>query len=239
MPKGVYIRTKQARINMSKAHIGIPLSKEHCLAISRYSRSLKQLKALEIGREIARKIPRSEKQREASRKLGKLPNTLAQNRFISEGMRNSPKAMEACRENGRKNGAENGRKSVYKLRGLVRGPETKRKMRIAALNRVGQVCPNYNPVACRHFEAFDKRFAKLGCPTGYYATNGGEFYIKELGYFLDYFNPDLKLIIEWDEPGHYDREGNLNKKDIQRQREIQEIYPDFRFVRIKQETFNL
>jgi len=69
---------------------------------------------------------------------------------------------------------------------------------------------------------------------GRYATNGGEYCIKELGYFLDYFNSSAKLIIEWDEPHHYDDHGNLNQKDVQRQSEIQDLYSNFEFRRISQ-----
>jgi very-short-patch-repair endonuclease len=58
-----------------------------------------------------------------------------------------------------------------------------------------------------------------------------------LGYWLDYINFDLKVIIEWDEKRHYDASGNLKERDIRRQEEIQEYFPDFLFLRIREEKF--
>ncbi len=106
--------------------------------------------------------------------------------------------------------------------------------RIEVLNRQymegGQVRPTYNSQACKFFELFDKDFNTKDL----YATNGGEYYIKELGYFPDYVNFDLMLIIEWDEERHYGANGNLKERDVLRQKEIQEYFPDFRFVRIRE-----
>ena len=94
------------------------------------------------------------------------------------------------------------------------------------LEKNEQLIPNWNPQACDYFENFDKENKTLGR----HARNGGEFYIKELGYWLDYINHDLKLIIEYDEKYHQNK--NQRKKDMKRQREIQEIYPDYEFKRI-------
>lgn len=138
-------------------------------------------------------------------------------------------------------GCMNGCKNIL---AYSKGPRTaihRRHIRLAILRRIqeqlsegGQLVPSYNSQACRYFETINKWAVERGYPPGQHATNGGEFYVKELGYFLDYFNPGLKLIMEWDEPSHYDKSGNLRVKDIQRQREIQGLYLDFRFVRIKQ-----
>ncbi len=94
----------------------------------------------------------------------------------------------------------------------------------------GQAHPTYNFNACEFFKQFDKDFNVRGL----YATNGGEYYIKELGYWPDYINFDLKLIIEWDEENHYNADGNLKAKDVQRQKEIQKYFSDFRFIRIRE-----
>ena len=90
--------------------------------------------------------------------------------------------------------------------------------------------PNFNPKACDYFEKFDKKNNTHGC----HALNGGEYYIKELGYFVDYINHDLKIIIEWDESHHFDSSGNLLKKDQIRQNEIEGYFSDYEFRRIKQ-----
>lgn len=69
-----------------------------------------------------------------------------------------------------------------------------------------------------------------------YATNGGEYHIKELGYFLDYYNKDKKLVIEWDEKSHYDIIGALRPKDVLREFEIKD-YLGCVFIRIKETDF--
>jgi hypothetical protein len=89
--------------------------------------------------------------------------------------------------------------------------------------------PNYNPTACKWFEIFDQ----VNNTKGLYATMGGEFYIEELGFFPDYFNPKLKLIMEWDESHHF-VDGKLSDKDLRRQDAIQALFPDFEFIRINE-----
>ena len=112
--------------------------------------------------------------------------------------------------------------------------ETRRKMRLTALEKISEKCPGEriiprsNVTACEFFKRFDKDFDTRG----YYGSE--EYRIKELGYFPDYINFDLKLIIEWDEERHYNADGNLKEDDIQRQKEIQERFSDFRFVRIRE-----
>ena len=115
-------------------------------------------------------------------------------------------------------------------------PETKRKQRIAAIKRMQKqskagevVVPSFNFTACEFFAQFDKQFGI----NGQYATNGGEFHIKELGYFVDYFNPDVGIIMEWDEEYHY-KKGKLSQKDVERQREIENYFPDFEFLRVRE-----
>lgn len=111
--------------------------------------------------------------------------------------------------------------------------ETKKKMRLVAIKRIERhygIChPNFNLEACEFFKSFDKEHQTQG----QYATNGGEYFIKELGYFVDYFNRKMRLIQEWDEKKHYDMNGNLKEKDVKRQKEIMRLYPDFEFRRIK------
>ena len=114
--------------------------------------------------------------------------------------------------------------------------EALKKMRLARLRILkenkfegGQVSPMYNSNACKFFAKFDQE----NNTDGMYATNGGEYHVEELGYFPDYFNPDLKLIMEWDEERHY-RNNQLKEKDIKRQKEIENLFPSFKFVRIRE-----
>lgn len=110
-------------------------------------------------------------------------------------------------------------------------PESKLKMRIAKIKLIEQnygICyPTYNRTACEFFKSFDEENNTKG---QYALYGGGEFQIKELGYFVDYINFEKKLIMEWDEKHHkYQKE-----KDLQRQQEIQNLYPEFEFKRIKE-----
>jgi very-short-patch-repair endonuclease len=99
-------------------------------------------------------------------------------------------------------------------------------------NNIGM---SYNKGSCMFFKDFEEKY---NLPKGRFAMFGsGEFLIKELGYLLDYFNEDLKLIIEWDENHHFDIKGNLKEKDILREREIRNLFTNYIFIRIKEKDF--
>ncbi len=111
--------------------------------------------------------------------------------------------------------------------GKTHSPETLQKMRLSAIKRIernkGQVQPNYNPEACRAIEEYGKQH-------GYnfqHAENGGEFYIKELGYWVDGYDKDKNVAVEYDESYHL----RQPDKDHQRQLEIEE-YLGCKFIRI-------
>ena len=91
---------------------------------------------------------------------------------------------------------------------------------------------SYNPRASKWFQRFDE----LADTKGIYAAPAQEEF-KVGWYSLDYINHTLKLIMEWDEPGHY-KNNKLNPKDISRQSFIQRRFPHYKFIRIRQETFN-
>lgn len=100
--------------------------------------------------------------------------------------------------------------------------ETKRKMRISALKYLkelnGQIVPRYNKNSIKLIEEFGKKH-------GYkfrHAENGGEFYLKELGYWLDAYDEKNNVVLEIYERGHY-RNGKLCPKDIQREKEIKKF----------------
>lgn len=54
-----------------------------------------------------------------------------------------------------------------------------------------------------------------------HAENGGEFYTG-IGYFVDAYDKEKNIVLEYDEPKHYvDVENNiLREKDLKRQNEI-------------------
>jgi len=109
--------------------------------------------------------------------------------------------------------------------------ETKKKMRLSALNYLsqlkGQVIPRYNKDGIALIEDYGKKH-------GYnfmHAENGGEYFVKELGYFLDGYDPIKNIAIEIDERRHYSN-GSLTPKDVERQRQIENLL-GCTFIRIK------
>ena len=109
------------------------------------------------------------------------------------------------------------------------------KKRLAAIKNIkkrmkngGQLTPGYNINACNVIDDYGKKH-------GYnfqHAENGGEYYIRELGYWVDGYDKEKNIVIEIDECHHYDKFGNLSERDLDRQNEI-EKYLDCRFVRLK------
>ena len=100
--------------------------------------------------------------------------------------------------------------------------DTKKKMRLSALKYIkelkGQVVPRYNRDAIAIIEDYGQRH-------GYnfiHAENGGEYFIKELGYFLDGYDLINNIAIEIDEKRHF-KDGLLLQKDTERQKQIENL----------------
>lgn len=135
--------------------------------------------------------------------------------------------------------------SETRKRNKIPGPKiseegliTLRKKRIKEISvdkfNGNQVMPSYNKKSCLFFNDLEK---ELGWD-GFYATKqGGEYHIKELGFFLDYYNPHKNIVIEWDEKRHFNVDGSLREKDILRQKQT-EKHLKCVFLRIKEEEFN-
>jgi hypothetical protein len=81
---------------------------------------------------------------------------------------------------------------------------------------------NYNPMACKIFEEINR---ELGW-NGHHRLHYGEKRI--LTYWVDYYEPNLNIVIEFDEKHHKYQ----TKKDIKRQQEIIE-HLNCQFYRIK------
>lgn len=58
---------------------------------------------------------------------------------------------------------------------------------------------------------------------------------KELGYLIDYYEPNLNIIVEWDEERHYYKNGELKDKDIKRQNNLKN-HLNCQFYRIREKT---
>ena len=91
--------------------------------------------------------------------------------------------------------------------------------------RLNKITPNFNQNACVYFDNLsNERDWKLQ-----QALNGGE--VKCIGYSLDAYDKEKNIVVEYDEPHHYQK-GKLKKKDIKRQRNIIE-YLKCKFFRYK------
>ena len=146
----------------------------------------------------------------------------------AHGFESRKKAVETRKKNDWPGHTEKWKQAV-KLSNINRvvSDETRSRMRLAAIERMkkqyGQISPNYNKHACLIFEEINKEMNW----SGQHAENGGEFFIKKLGYWVDYYEPTLNIVIEFDEKHHkYKKE-----KDIKRQKEIEEFL-ECKFYRI-------
>jgi len=123
-----------------------------------------------------------------------------------------------------KNGNKGTFKEGHKLnQNKIHSEETKNKMSLKhRINRSlliqGTIqFPNFNPKACYIIE-------KYGENNGYnfqHALNGGEFYIKELGYWVDGYDKEKNVVIEYQEKHHL--HPKHIEKDKRRKEEIIKI----------------
>lgn len=75
--------------------------------------------------------------------------------------------------------------------------------------------PAFNIDACKYFDGLSKQ-------NGWnlqHALNGGEHYICELGYWVDAYDKDKNIVVEYDEPAHY-RNNDVIQHDYNRMKNI-------------------
>ena len=101
------------------------------------------------------------------------------------------------------------------------------RIKINKLND-NQLYPNYNKEACLLFDKISKENSVFI----QHAMNGGEIFIKELGYWVDGYDERNNVVYEYDENQHFDKNGKLKGKDVIRQKEIENLL-ECEFVRIK------
>lgn len=92
------------------------------------------------------------------------------------------------------------------------------EQRINTINKlkIGEFCiPNFNKNAC---ELFDKISTEKNINIKH-ALNGGEFHIKELGYWVDGYDEINNVVYEYYERPHFYK-GQLRKRDLNREQEI-------------------
>jgi len=113
--------------------------------------------------------------------------------------------------------------------GYIHSDETKRKQRIRrleSLNAKTPCYPGYNKTACTRIDEYGQQH-------GYnfqHAENGGEYFISQLGYYIDGYDKEKNVVIEYDEKHHF-KNKKLREKDIKRQKEIED-YLKCKFIRI-------
>lgn len=114
--------------------------------------------------------------------------------------------------------------------------ETRKKIRLSKINWIkenknngNQIFPFYNK---KSIPILEQKAKELNITDLQHAENGGEFYITELGYWVDGYSKDKNIVIEVDEKHHFDINGNLKNKDINRQKEIIDFLK-CQFIRIK------
>lgn len=98
--------------------------------------------------------------------------------------------------------------------------KTKQKMR----NATCEYLKNINPTPCRYNKKSIPILESIAKERGWHikhAENGGEFYTG-IGYWLDAYDEDLNIALEYDERKHYSDVNNniLTEKDLERQRNI-------------------
>lgn len=91
-------------------------------------------------------------------------------------------------------------------------PESAREKHRERYKLSSGLFPKFNPIACEYFDWLNK----WNGWNGVHAKRGGEK--KVLKYFVDYYEPSLNIVIEWDEPYH--RTTSQRAKDIIRQSQI-------------------
>ena len=195
------------------------------------SKRSKSRKRRVISEEHKRKISEANKGRILSEEtrhkmsIAKKNMSVETKRKISEnnvGMKGKKHSEEAKRKQSENHVGMTGKKH---------SEEAKRKQRLSTMarieRRVGQVQPNYNPIACHIIEEYGKQHGF----NFQHAENDGEFHVKELGYWVDGYDAKQNVVIEVDEAAHY-RNGKLKKKDVERQREITE-HLGCNFIRIR------
>lgn len=156
---------------------------------------------------------------------------------ISNALKSKPKSIEHRRKLSQNHADISGHKNPSKRF------DVRKKLRIATINNIKKysknrkINPNYNPVACEYFNNLMKH-NKIFIQ---HAENGGEYYIKELGYFIDGYDKENNIVYEYDERAHF-KLGKLKNKDVVRQKEIMNILK-CKFIRIKYdnsvETFEI
>lgn len=196
------LRPEEYRKKVSNSLKGRKLSEEHKQKIKEgyYNLSSEKL------REISEKLSISHKGIPSHRKGKTL--TKEWKRKIRIGLLNmDPKLKE---------------KIIDGNRSRIISDETRRKMRLSRIEYIekirckgGKLTPRFSIKACDYFNS-------LSLKNGWnlqHGLNGGEIYLKDLGYWLDAYDKENNIVVEYDE-GHHNKQ---KEKDTRRMNEIKKL----------------
>lgn len=129
--------------------------------------------------------------------------------------------------NRRVGGGKNQAKESNGMWGKKHSEETKTKIRIKRTSRFNTtgISPRINPIACKVIDEYGKQM-------GYefqHGMNGGEYYIEELGYYVDGYDSINNVVVEYDELYH--QQPKQKELDSIRQQQIIEKL-NCKFVRL-------
>ena len=121
------------------------------------------------------------------------------------------------------------------LTGRTFTTEHRKNLRLSTIKRISvnmkdgyQLVPAFNKEACLLFD----RISVSNNIFIQHAMNGGEYFIKDLGFWVDGYDKNNNIVYEFDEKRHFDVDGNLSEKDINREIEIVKKL-NCKFIRIK------
>ena len=108
-------------------------------------------------------------------------------------------------------------------------PENRKRLRESRLAQIRDsgMIPSFNRAACQFFDILNSKLKW----NGQHALKDSEREI--IGYSVDYYNPELNLVIEWDEESHFKQKSTI-EKDLRRQERI--LDTGVKFYRIRQKT---
>jgi hypothetical protein len=153
------------------------------------------------GQLLGRVQPEDEKERRAKKLRGKVRSVASRKRYAASKRGNKNPQFG--------NGRSKSNEHICKIRiGCIKAIE-------ARLNLVGKtISPSFNPVACKIIDEYALK-------NGYkfqHALNGGEYHIKDLGYWVDGYDAEKNTVVEFYEKEHGRTPRQI--KDRRRQKEI-------------------
>jgi len=136
---------------------------------------------------------------------------------ISDGNEGKTVSIEGRRNIAK---AKMGKKNPMYGNHEAKSKEHRRKIRKSCIKTLQQkhddFSPSHNPDACEFIESYGKEHDY----DFKHAENGGEHYIEELGYWVDGYDEEQNVVIEYYEPAH--RKTKRKKRDERRKQEILE-----------------